>query len=1132
MNIKSHVISSLLRIFSLLLLLLNAPVASALQSSYYAEKSVLAEGKWVKIKVTESGMHFIPNSTLKQWGFSDPAKVRVYGYGGAPISDILDAGTYVDDLPPTASEATAQGLIFYAQGPESWSQGSNGRPTRTPNYYSLEAYYFLSDSGADLDIPSTGTAASGGSPATTFQETVYHEQELISAGGTGHEFLGEDFMHTRSQTFDFNLPSRADDRLWIDCNFAIKSNANNSLVTLSVNGAEIPRNKSNTLAPTGDDSALHYRISTVSDQAQAEGERIRLGVSFSTSSPILRLARLDNIFITYNRLLNLDNGLLTFRSDAKSLRLSGTSSATRIWDVTDPSAIKKVSASAEGGAMAWKSSESGWRTYVAWNPDSKMLSPALVGKSENQNLHGVEVPDMVIFTLPQWATYARQLASVHKDTDGLDVLVVTQEDVFNEFSSGTPDINAFRRMLKMLWDRGGGSNGSDSKLRYALMFGRALSDHRGITPSARDVKSNILPQWQTIHGGSDNTSYTTEDFLAFLRDGSGRNPGNDYHCIGVGRIPVNSTSEARATVEKIKKYIADENKDDWKNRVVLTTDDEDNRQHIDQMEKAHNLMLATPYGSQSIYHKVHVDAFPLIDNVAKEAHHRMMRLLNQGAVWWWYIGHATTVSWTNEGLLTMKDVNNVNFKHQPMLYSATCSFLKWDDLNSSGAETMFFNPKGIIGAIAATRPVYIHMNEYMSLDMAKAVTQREPDGQSLTLGEILRRAKNMRPGANDSNKLRYVLLGDPALRLATPVQSADIQAIAGQPMDSENNPVIKGRQSLTIEGMVLNSEGDIDSGFNGIASHTIYDAERSTVTLNHYGTANDTIIEEMGEPLFIGRGEVKDGRFSLQVDMPGEIASNYRPATMNIYAYDPSTGSDASVVTRQFYVFGFDESDNSDTTPPVIELFALNSEGFKSGDAVNETPMVVARVRDNVGINISSAGIGHQISLQLDGSKSFPDVVQYYTPGMDGSKSGSVYYQMPELKEGHHTLRLRVWDTANNMAEQTIEFKVVKGQAPTIVKLYSDANPAIDHANFYVQHNRPDAIIQVDLNVYDLLGRTVWSASRNGRSDLFVTSPIEWDLTDNAGRRVQRGIYIYRATITADGASHASESRKIAVTAP
>ena len=66
----------------------------------YAESSKLASGKWMKIRVPASGLYCIPVSTLRAWGFSDPAKVRVYGYGGRRIADRLRQSEYIDDLPP------------------------------------------------------------------------------------------------------------------------------------------------------------------------------------------------------------------------------------------------------------------------------------------------------------------------------------------------------------------------------------------------------------------------------------------------------------------------------------------------------------------------------------------------------------------------------------------------------------------------------------------------------------------------------------------------------------------------------------------------------------------------------------------------------------------------------------------------------------------------------------------------------------------------------------------------------------------------------------------------------------------------------------------------------------------------
>ena len=52
----------------------------------YAENSVLREGKIIKIRVSETGVHCIPYDTLKSWGLQ-PEQVRVLGYGGNMLSE-------------------------------------------------------------------------------------------------------------------------------------------------------------------------------------------------------------------------------------------------------------------------------------------------------------------------------------------------------------------------------------------------------------------------------------------------------------------------------------------------------------------------------------------------------------------------------------------------------------------------------------------------------------------------------------------------------------------------------------------------------------------------------------------------------------------------------------------------------------------------------------------------------------------------------------------------------------------------------------------------------------------------------------------------------------------------------------
>jgi hypothetical protein len=1112
--------------------------AHAFDLDTYTSTSKLASGHWVKIKVADSGMYLITPDQLRKWGFSDPSAVRVYGYGGKMQSDVLTTANYVDDLPLAGCEYTSRGLFFYAQGPISWSYDISKNYTASQNYYSNDAYYFLSDAPEIAELPNTGSAVRASNAATTFTEHLLHESEQVSPGSTGHILLGEDFRTKATQTFTFDLTDNASESIWVRTSFGANVQGGTGRIAYSINGESVTPSPA-TIEASANEEARHFilKAMTASYTAASPMASLNLGITFSSSATV-KLARLDNIVINYTRALSFNADQLAFRAE-KAFALAGASEGTRIWDITTTGKTKIVNFTIDNGSACSSPTESGTREYIAWNPDATFPTPVYVGETSNQDLHAISTPDMVIFTLHQWKSNAESLADLHRaDPQNLSVLVLPAEQVYNEFSSGTPDIGAFRRCLKMLWDRGGGTSESDSKLRYVLMFGRSFYDHRGITTEGASAFSTILPQWQSLDGETDNQSYTTEDYLAFLRDKSGATPGSDYHCVGVGRIPLNTSTEAQTAVTKIQTYMRDANKGDWKNRYLLCADDGDSAEHLNQMERSDSLLMVSGRGADNIYQKVYIDAFTLTNGKATGAHERMNRFLDQGVIWWWFIGHASTTAWTGEGLLELSDINKASYPHAPMMFAATCNFLRWDRLQLSGAEMLFFNTNGIIGAIAATRPVYISNNKTMSYGLARTANLRDDNGNPLPIGEIFRRAKNTSLN-NDTNKLRYVLMGDPALALAAPNRSIAADKFDDTPIDSENPPSIMAQQQLTLSGRILDNEGNTDTSFNGYVLPTIYDAEYSTITLAHDVSSNDgtvtegveSIFDQTGERLFIGRADVTNGEFSAKVSMPLEISGNYRPATLNLYAVNNEGTLDAGSVNRNFYVYGYASNVDPDNTPPVIEFFGLNSEGFRSGQTVNSTPMVIAHVSDDIGINISSAGIGHQISLLLDGQRTFPDAVHYYTPGADGASSGSLYFTLDELASGTHTLRLRVWDTSNNMAEEQIEFNVDPDQAPEIFDLYADCNPAVESTNFIVSHNRPDAVLDVKVEVFDLMGRCIWTGEQSARSDLGLSEPLTWNLTDKAGRRVNRGIYLYRASITTDNANYVSASRKLAVKA-
>lgn len=425
---------------------------------------------------------------------------------------------------------------------------------------------------------------------------------------------------------------------------------------------------------------------------------------------------------------------------------------------------------------------------------------------------------------------------------------------------------------------------------------------------------------------------------------------------------------------------------------------------------------------------------------------------------------------------------------------------------------------------------------------------RDENGEINTLGEIYRRAKNdIREPKNgkpisSSNRLRYVLMGDPSMKLPTPSLHVRLDSIDGIRINagdiSEPATVMALRPTI-FAGSVTDNAGNLVSDFNGTVTATLYDADKTVVSKGNGEEGNSQPIDMHGSKLFAGSAKVENGRFRMRVVVPTEIEDNYRTATFNMYATaditatgpDSIAGRRAIGVNRAFYVYGIDETALPDTVPPTIETMYLNTADFRDGGMVNTSPMLISRISDDTSINLNEDGLSGRMVAILDGNRRYTNLSQYFTPSTDGSPSGIINYPLSDLQPGPHELTLRVSDSHNNMSERTINFNVGENVAVQTFRLYCDANPASVSANFYIEHDRPDQRLNVTVTVYDLMGREQWSGSVTGVSDMQRSTPVTWNLTDKAGRRVPRGIYLYRATVSEPGGEPCeSGTKRIAVT--
>lgn len=1131
--------------FVLLLCALLIPARGhAFSTDVYASSSVLSTGVWMKVAIESDGLYLLPNATLRSWGFTDPSRVRVVGYGGRRQSDILSLDNYTDDLPVVPSEVTPKGVVFYGLGPGQWHCDDSGdfyyyRPNDFTNY----AYYFVGYSDETLPdgtIGSTGVPGDG-TGVTVFPDYVQYAAETTSPGEAGPLLVGEEFRYTRSRTVSLKLTDPvvedATTPLGVHCAFVSRIIGGTGKLTLGVNGSGTTA--SMTIPACVSSSYIHGVLTendlTVDAPMGTDGAA-KVALNFSAGGNV-RGAWLQSLAITYPRHLRLGSGgYLRFSSGACALRLGDAAEGVTVWDVTDAQAVRRVDVGVASGEARWAVTDAGTapRNYVAWNPNASIPTPLLVGRIDNQNLHGAEGLEMVIVTPKAYMTQAERIADIHR-ADSMKVAVVDVEQVYNEFSSGCPDVGGIRRYFKMLYDRG---SSAGSPLRYAILVGRTSFDMRDRTTGGRRDYP-LIPAWMPEAPSaslSDNTGYSSDDIAAMLEDGSGADLRRDKLSIAIGRIPATDVDELRLMVDKLVDYDSGARKSAWKHRFLFIADDEDASVHLTQTEDMVRAIESTER-HQHLARKVYIDAYDRQGKDVPGARTQMYRYLDEGVVWWNFVGHANPTSWTGEGILTYSDVNNLYLRHIPFIYAATCDFLRLDAATISGAELLYKERYGgAIGIISAVRPVYISDNGNLTRAIGRALATRGDDGCLLTPGEIYRRAKNDIRSENgmllpDDNRLRYVFLGDPALRLATPSNIVRLDAVRGVAIDPDDAPTIAALEQPEISGSVTDPLGNVLTDFNGTVLVEIFDSERSVTTKGYGADGVKTTFEDLGERLYCGSAKVEGGRFTIKVAMPAEVAQNYRPAAMSLFAYADNDNVEAVGLCRNFYVYGTDENAAEDRERPVIETMILNHSSFRDGDTVNDSPMLIATVTDNVGLNLSSAGIGHQMTAILDGTRTYTDLSQFYTPNADGTPGGVINYTFENLPIGSHELALRVWDTSGNSAVRTIDFNVAANVAPKIYDVYSDANPASTAANFYLSHDQPDAMSTVTITVYNLLGRPVWNGTVTARSDMFLTTPVHWDLTDYSGRRVPRGIYLYSATISCNGENHQTVARRIAVTA-
>lgn len=1100
----------------------ESSIKSGFLSANVKQNSVLAAGNWVKVRTTSRGIHKISESDLRSWGFNHPENVRVYGNGGYRLPQ-MNKDEVPDDLTqlPTRwanDNSEKYGLYFYSVGNVKWRYDA-----RTATYsHDLNefargsSYYFLTeDVGAEMSIlnrPSETIEANR--EAMGYDHLLLYEEERYNLIESGSQWFGYSFLGEDSQTFSFHSPDKipgSSTKLSVQAAGRSKSNIT---MEIQLNNEAVGHFVFKPYQTY--ESADFADIQNKDFIAQADGDL--LDVTLTTSGTGTLQAWVDYI-LAHNRCM-LDKGAvpLQFR-DAETVAdgavtrfsISGATPDMEIWDVTDGKISTSIPFIMAGSVAQFVVSTESLHEFVAFTVNDDIPEVEFVEQVSNQNLHGLASAEMLIVTHPAFYNEAVRLAEFHQKEDGLNVATVLVDDIYNEFGSGIADVSAIRNFVRNCYQKWNGS------LKYLLLFGGGTYDN---LHDLSDENPAFIPTWQSENSINPAISLVSDDFFGLLDENEGGYTGAID--IGVGRIPCRNGYEAKTAVDKIIHYVSPECLGDWRNDICFIADDEDSNLHVRDAERLANQVNASypSFNTDKIYFDAYpqetspIERYPSVTEAIDERVKRGVLILN-------YTGHANEDGLAHEKVLLKTDIDAwSNYNNMPVFVTATCEFSRYDmcEKNSAG-EHILFNPQGGgIALFSTTRLVYSSSNYLINKNFFNHVFEQDESGDNLRMGDIIRLAKNESGGTINARK--FALLGDPALQLKYPKYRVKTEKINEQDA-SVFNDTIHALDVVSIEGRVQDISGAVLNNYNGRLVAVVYDKETTDKTLGNGGEVPFEFVIRKNI-IYKGTVEVTAGEFQFSFVVPKDI--NYRIDKGLIRYYADNGLEDAKGFYEQFNVGGGSGSAISDNAGPVIDLY-LDNEGFRSGGETHANPLLIAKISDDTGINTSGVGIGHDMTVVLDNNEQQVLVLnEFFQSAPNAYQSGVLSYQLQDLTDGHHTLRLKAWDVVNNSTEVEIDFWVT--DRFYIHDLFNYPNPMHNATNFKFEHNRYDEMLQVRIAIYDRQGRLIDIIEKDISSIGFKSSPINWS-PGSKGIALAAGLYIYQFTVATQDGNVAEESGRI-----
>ncbi|MCE1188074.1 MAG: type IX secretion system sortase PorU [Ignavibacteria bacterium] len=1099
--------------------------STALSKTKAVVPSVLSSGKWVRFEAPEEGIYKISYSMLQQMGFSpdavDPRTIKIYNNGGIDLpervtakrpQDLAENAIYVEGE-SSGKFGSNDYILFYGRGINFWSYDTVSQSyIRNRSPYTVHNYYWITTGGSQGKRMAVkpGISSSPVVTTTTSPAFVSHEIDRVNIGKVGRHFYGEAFNENApNQTFINHLDAIDQTKAAYYTVSLINTSSAEALNSsgkwnqldywVDVNNVNIETNYMN--GTTGDDFFRESTINKRSYLGDFPNEISNLKIRTQADAPGLTVY-LDYYEIQYTRnLKSLDDNLTIFSpltSGTVEYDMSNFSTVSvKLFDVTDFSNVSYTSIQQSNGIYKFLAAENGKMSskYMVLT-DANVKTPVNFTLMANQDIHSYSdgVP-YIIITAAAFKDQAERLRAYRANTspNPIQGKVFTVEDIYNEFGGGALQPSAIRDFLRYAYVNW------TIKPKYILLLGDGTFDYKAIEGKV----TNFVPAFETDESGNDIYCYASDDYYSCI-DGD-----DDVMDVAVGRLNVNTVSEATVVVDKIIAYENNKDLGEWRNHITLVADDRDGSGSSFEVTHTSDSEGIFKQIDKSInVKKLYFALYPLVSSSAgirkPAATDDLIKTTSKGTLLLSYFGHGLPELWSSEHVLE-RDVTIPLMKGENYFFctAATCSFGEFDQTGfQSGIEAMVLKADGgAIGGITASRKVFPDDNlGFFSIFYREISDERDLSNVPNPIGDAFLTSKI---GANYGGNAKLLLFCDPALRLLLPSYSGQWDTCNGQAMNK--NVVVKALSKMSVSGRVMNGRGIVDTTFTGDGTVTIYDGTQSMVVPDL-----GYIIDQPGGIIYKGKSTIKKGAFGIQFVVPKDISQSATSGKI-VFNYSDNNRANGLVFANNVIFSGTDTTSN-DQKGPAVQL-AINNEEGKSDYIVNSSPQMFVNVSDETGVNTTGMGVGHRMQAILNHNELNPiDLSEYFVADQNSNgRKGTIKYQFSDLQPGEYSLTVNVFDVFNNKGSANTNFKVVADNTPLNGLVYNYPNPFNSTTTFFIEQTNLNAVT-AKIKIFTVAGRLVAELSQSSVNSGKITIP--WNGTDNDGNMLANGVYLYKVIIT------------------